>query len=97
VDLATPNALDREAALSESKAAAARRRQAALDEAAAAAANEFVEADLPPVVIEEPPQMQMRIRSAPSRPHARPVRRNGRAGERSREDEDFLKREGYIY
>jgi curved DNA-binding protein CbpA len=89
-----PTAIDREIMLSEAKAAASRRGQAAIEEAVGAAAQ----ADVPPIVLEpEPEPVQLRQRTAPTRPHARAIRRNGRAVARSREDEDFLKREGYIY
>ncbi len=90
-----PTALDREILLGESKAAAARRRQSALDAAADAAAEG---AAAPSIIIEpEPEPLQLRARAAPPRPHGRAVRRNQSTGARSREDEDFLKREGYIY
>ena len=95
---ATPTAIDREILIGEAKAAAARRRQDALDDAADAARDSVAEIDAQPVVVDpEPEPLQLRERAAPTRPRARAARRNVRAGTPSREDEDFLKREGYIY
>jgi curved DNA-binding protein CbpA len=90
----TPTAIDREILLSEAKAAAGRRSRGMVGDAADTAAD----ADVPPIVLEpEPEPLQLRTRATPTRPHARVTRRNARAVARSREDEDFLKREGYIY
>jgi|GEM_PF-1491116 len=94
----TPTAIDREILLSEAKDAADRRRQSVLDGAMEAARDSLPEIEVQPIIVDpEPAPVQLRERSAPSRPRARTARRDGRAGARSREDEDFLKREGYIY
>ncbi|MGZ8998276.1 MAG: J domain-containing protein [Allosphingosinicella sp.] len=93
-----PTPIDREILLRETKAAAPRRSQGALDEAAEAARDAAAEVDQTTIMFDpEPDALQLRERAAPNRPRARPSRRNGRAGARTREDEDFLKREGYIY
>lgn len=93
-----PTPLDREILLSESKAASARRSQSVLDEALDSAREAGAEIDETRIVIEpEPDALQLRERAEPPRPRARTVRRNGRPAARKGEDEDFLKREGYIY
>jgi curved DNA-binding protein CbpA len=90
----TPTAVDREIALGEARAAADRRRQDLLDETA----ESGIEAvEITPVIVDEPEPPQLSERAAPTRPRARVVRRNGRTVAPTREDEDFLKREGYIY
>ena len=94
MEAAAPTALDREILLGESKAKAAGENQGVVGESADAA----LEAEPEPVILDsEPASLQLRARAARPRPHAKPVRRGGRTAAQRREEEDFLRREGYIY
>jgi curved DNA-binding protein CbpA len=95
-ELTAPTALDREILLSEAKAEAARHGREAIDRAEAQ--YKALDGDPAPVIIDpETAPAPERARSANSRSRARAPQRERRPGTRSRQDEDFHKREGYIY
>jgi curved DNA-binding protein CbpA len=89
-DRAGPTRLDREIATRDAAEAAARRNAAAAEEAIADAP--------PPILADEPrPDFSLRARSLPARAHYRKPRRRPGARTTKARDEDFLRREGYIY